>query len=349
MSTSHLEYVTNTITIYVGIFLLITGTIGNSLNLIVFLSLKTFRENPCAFYLTVMSAMNIGQLLTGLLSRILIVGFRIDWTQTSLFFCKFRLFSFPTTSLISFSCICLATIDQFLATCTRPRWQQWSNIKLAHRITGFFTLFWLCHGIFYWIEINQISTPNQKSIVCAAISPAFIHYHLYFVSLLLNGFLPVLMTFIFGLLAYNNVRTMSYRTVPLVRRELEKQLTIMVLVQVVLNILTVLPFSVINAIALNPFINNNSNTRFIFRVVTSYSVLLNYSYFAVSLLFMRSSTPITFMFIYFQSPFFIYIAASERFRRQLIYVLTEILWNRRQRNRVAPAQIALDEINSTER
>jgi hypothetical protein len=34
---------------------------------------------------------------------------------------------------------------------------------------------------------------------------------------------------------------MAYRTVPLVRRELDKQLTIMVLVQIVYNFLTLLP------------------------------------------------------------------------------------------------------------
>jgi len=75
--------------IYSGISVLIVGLIGNCLNLIVFLSLKTFRQNSCVFYLTMMSIANIGQLITGLLTRIMISGVDIDWTQFVLFYCKF--------------------------------------------------------------------------------------------------------------------------------------------------------------------------------------------------------------------------------------------------------------------
>jgi len=61
--------------------------------MIIFLSLRIFRENSCAFYLTVMSLLNIGELITGYLPRINASGFDIDWTQISLFYCKFRWFS----------------------------------------------------------------------------------------------------------------------------------------------------------------------------------------------------------------------------------------------------------------
>jgi hypothetical protein len=75
--------------IYSGISVLIVGLIGNCLNLIAFLSLTTFRQNSCVFYLTMMSIVNIGQLITGLLTRIMISGVDIDWTQFVLFYCKF--------------------------------------------------------------------------------------------------------------------------------------------------------------------------------------------------------------------------------------------------------------------
>ena len=68
--------------IYFGSFLFFTGVAGGVLNIVVFLSLQTFRENSCAFYLTIMSFVNLGQLLTGLLTRIVISGFDIDWTLT---------------------------------------------------------------------------------------------------------------------------------------------------------------------------------------------------------------------------------------------------------------------------
>ena len=54
--------------------------------------------------------------------------------------------------------------------------------------------------------------------------------------------LPVLITALFGLLAYHNVTQLAYRAVPLVRRELDKQLTVMVLVQVVFNFCVLVPY-----------------------------------------------------------------------------------------------------------
>jgi hypothetical protein len=36
----------------------------------------------------------IGQLITGLLTRIMISGFGINWTQFLLFYCKFRTYIF---------------------------------------------------------------------------------------------------------------------------------------------------------------------------------------------------------------------------------------------------------------
>ncbi|CAF3967085.1 unnamed protein product, partial [Adineta steineri] len=97
MSSSYISSLNDAskqITIYVGIPTLIAGVLGGLLNTIVFLSLRTFRESPCAFYLTIMSIVNVGQMITGLLARILTSGFNIDWSLTSLFYCKFRLYCF---------------------------------------------------------------------------------------------------------------------------------------------------------------------------------------------------------------------------------------------------------------
>ena len=129
-----LNLISQQINIVIGFTILATGTLGGILNIIVFLSLRTFRQRSCAFYLTIMSIVNIGQLYTGMFSRIMINGFNIDWTEKSLFYCKFRILFFQLCSLISFTCLCLATIDQYFATCSRPHWQQWCNLKVAKRL-----------------------------------------------------------------------------------------------------------------------------------------------------------------------------------------------------------------------
>ncbi|UJR16710.1 hypothetical protein I4U23_003610 [Adineta vaga] len=136
-------FVSKLLTQYLFIPILICGIFGGCFNLLVFLSLRTFRENSCAFYLIVMSLANIGSLLTGLFWRIMNYGFEIDWTSSSIFYCKFRIFCIQQCTLLSFTCVCLAIIDQFLATSGNLRWRQWSCSKMAHRLVFIFNCLWL--------------------------------------------------------------------------------------------------------------------------------------------------------------------------------------------------------------
>jgi len=177
VNTSSLIFAAQQVTIYMGIPTLIAGLIGEILNCIVFLSLKTFRENSCAFYLTIMSFVNIGQLLTSLLPRIMINGFDIDWTHTSSFYCKFRIYILQLSTLMSATCMCLATIDQFFATCFNPRWQRWSNIKVAHRMTIICAIICLLHGILYWIFYDHIDSPITGRHTCMSTNEIFQQYH----------------------------------------------------------------------------------------------------------------------------------------------------------------------------
>jgi hypothetical protein len=279
--TAYQTIASQNVILYGGITILITGLIGGFLNIIVFLSLKTFRQNSCAFYLTIMSIVNIGQLLTGLLSRITISGCGIDWTEMSLFYCKFRYFVFQTCTLLSFTCICLATIDQYFATCFRLRWQKWCNIKLSHRLILLSILFWIIHGIPYLIFYNHVKLPNSEMLFCTSTNNIFLHYHTYVFLLILTGFLPLFITVLFGFLAYYNVRHIAYRTVPLVRHELDKQLTVMVLVHVVINIFTIVPFIIVNTLAFNTSVTRNPIIVARVQLAGSIVVCLYYVFFAV--------------------------------------------------------------------
>ncbi|CAF1167196.1 unnamed protein product [Rotaria sordida] len=322
MSTSlaeSLAFIAQEICIYFGIPLLIVGILGGVLNIIVFLSLRTFRQSSCAFYLTIMSIVNIVQLITGLLARIMITGFGIDWTQTSLIFCKLRYFLFPIAALISFTCITLATIDQYFATCFRPHWQQWSNIQVAYRLTTIFSIIWILHGIPYLIFFNQNISPTTGKIICTSTNNIFIQYRSYFVTLVLTGVLPIVITILFGSLAYYNVRRLAYRTLPLVRRELDKQLTVMVLAQVIVNAFTILPYAILVALTLNTNLMNDPVIAIRIQFTATITTLLYYTNFG--------------------SPFFIYVCASERFRRQLIHVLFTIYFEKWQQPRMIVNQV----------
>ena len=269
--------------IYYGIPVLAGGMFGGIVNTIVFLSLKTFRQNSCAFYLTIMSIVNVGQLFTGLLSRILISGFGIDWPTSSPFYCKFRYFLLQTCSMISLSCTCFATIDQYFATSANPRWRRWSSLKVAHRLTISMSILWSLHGISYLVFFARFYSPTTGKIVCGITNEIFERYHAYGYFLILIGFLPISVNTIFASLAFRNIGRAAHHTIPLVRRELEKQLTMMVLVQVVLNACTLLPSSLVSTLQKSADLASNpkiaANLQFAYMV----STLIYYLNFAVSI------------------------------------------------------------------
>jgi hypothetical protein len=83
-------------------------------------------------------------------------------------------------------------------------------------------------------------------------------------------------------MAYRNIQQLAYRTVPFVRRELDKQLTIMVLVQLICNFLTLVPNLLVYIISLygniqDPVIKAQVN------LIAAVTICLYYSYFAVSI------------------------------------------------------------------
>ncbi|CAF1023593.1 unnamed protein product [Adineta steineri] len=272
------------VTIYLGMPVFISGIVGGILNLIVFLSLHTFRQSSCAFYLIIMSILNIGQLFCGYFSlRIINALIGVDLTAISLFFCKFRIYISQLCSGLSLTCLCLATIDQYLATCSRVHWQQLCKIKLAYRLVLISTLIWILHGIPYLIYFNDVLSSSTNQTSCVSVNSIFNNYRNNFFIVVLIGYLPMIIASLFGLLAYHNLQQMSHRTIPLIRRELDKQLTTMVLVQVIVNIFTLLPYTTINAITTNPNLANDSNIQEKLQFALTIINPFYYAYFSVSI------------------------------------------------------------------
>lgn len=263
----------------------IAGVLGELLTIVVFISLHTFRQSSCAFYLLIMSMSNIVNLVGGLLSRILISGFGIDWTLSSPFYCAFRWYYIYIGVLVSFTMICLATIDQYLATCSRPRWQQWSNIKLARRISGGVILAWVLFGVPYLLYFDLVVQPTTGRKTCSSTNTPFFYYHIYVYIISLAGALPVVITVIFGSLAYRNVQQLAHRTLPLVRRELDKQLTTMVLVQVVHNFFVTIPYTIIIALVNSPLLPTDPVILAQVQFANILSIYLYYLNYAVSIEF----------------------------------------------------------------
>jgi hypothetical protein len=280
---STLNFLTQQITIYLGTTILITGVLGGCLNVLVFLSLRTFRESSCAFHLIIVSIFSVGQLLTGLFAQIMTTGFNTDWAQSSLFYCKWRLSSIQVFIMIPLTSICFAIIDQYWATSSHQRWQQWCNIRLARCLSAICVVVWFLHGIPYFIYFDHIVVLTTNTTICGTTSDIFRKYVNYVWSPILVRVIPLTITIVFGLLAYRNVQQLTYRTVPLVRRQLDKQLTTMVLLQVAFTCFATLPYFIVNMIISNTSLTNDPATAAQLQLASILTVCLYYMYFAVSL------------------------------------------------------------------
>jgi len=133
--------------IYYGLPVIILGVIGGILNIIIFTTLKTFRETTCAFYLTAVSLFDIGQLLTSLLVRILSEGFQTDIRNIS-WVCKVQGYLANWFALVSQTGMCLATIDQVLLL---SKYRHLSNLRFAQRCILVTCFFWSVYAIFILI------------------------------------------------------------------------------------------------------------------------------------------------------------------------------------------------------
>jgi hypothetical protein len=216
-----LQYATQQAYRYGGFFILITGVISEVSNVLIFTTLKTFRKTSCGFYLTTVSIANFGQMIVAVLIRTLNYGLNIDLLQSS-WMCKIREYLVHFFALMTFTSICLATIDQFLSF-IQP---QWNNLPLAHRHIGLVCLIWLGHNVPFLIYYDITSWG------CTNLNETFADYVNYFIWPVFLGCLPIIIMIIFSILAFYYVRTLNTNQRNTTRLSHDRQLTAMTLVYV---------------------------------------------------------------------------------------------------------------------
>ena len=273
MSTTvaYYNFIVQQMNIFVGLSIYSTGIIGSILNIIIFTSLKTFRQTSCGFYLTLTSVFNLGQTIFALTTRILDSGFSINLTNLS-WSCKCRTYLAQSCVLLSLTTMSLAMIDQFISM--GPR-RQWSSRQLARRHLCIACVIWFAHGvsaILFW------DTPTGT---CVATGTGYRRYLSQFYLPILLGCLPIAVMTLFGLLSFCRIRTSLRREMNMVRLSHERQLSAMALSQVFVIIGVSIPYTIFNIYDLNVIFNNPVDAAR-HRLVSNVVVLLYYEHFAVS-------------------------------------------------------------------
>ncbi|CAF3749538.1 unnamed protein product [Rotaria magnacalcarata] len=289
--------------LYTISILTVIGIIGNLINILVFMTLKLFRSSQSAFYLTAESFINIGQLIIIFLGRYLITFYGRDPAKTSIFWCKMRNILGQIFRLLSTSFVCFAAFDQFLSTNPRLNLRQLSTLTLARRLTIVSTCFWIFHSIPLAIYVNI-----DSSATCGITNDGLKNYYSIFYFPFVQGFLPIIFSSLFSILAYRNVRHLIRRQIPIIRRRLDRQLTAMVFVRVIFFTILSLPYSIYCIYILNA--SNDPEVNFCLYAVNK---LLEVIF--VSLLNIN-----------YASSFFIFIKSSARYSRQVKSFFARKCW-----------------------
>lgn len=270
-SINILRFAAQQVNIYLGLFICITGIFGGLLNIIVFTTLRTFRETTCGTYLTAASIYNLGQSLS-VVFRVFNTGFGYGPLSSSIF-CKFRFFAAQYFGLVSLTSMCMATIDQFLSM---TKYRHLNSIPLARRHIAFACIFWFIHGIFTFIYYGS------NGNACILINGIFAKYYTYFYLPILVGFLPITITSIFSLLAYYQTFTVIGQQIDIIHFSRNRQLTAMTLVHALFLVITTIPFVVCFIYTLSTVPNNAEEAARIQLIYTITSILA-FECYAVSI------------------------------------------------------------------
>jgi hypothetical protein len=238
---------------------------------LIFSTIHTYRRTPCSFYFLVGSIINIIYILINLITRIVTAANGFDLTQTSLIWCKARAFFAGSLAGISLTCSCLATIDQFLVTSTSVHVRRYSNIRWTHRILIIVFIVWCIHGMFAPFFYNI------TSIRCASTNTVYADYATIYVVVILSV-IPISIMIVFGCLTYRNLR----QRIVLAEQHADRQLTQMILIQVVLIIVSLTPYGTNSTYRLiTNNINKNVDRQVTENLITTIVTMISYLYYIV--------------------------------------------------------------------
>jgi hypothetical protein len=261
-------------TLYNSYILFALGITGNAIIILVFTQLNLFRDNRCAFYLTVECIASSLYQLVNFTSTLFTSIYGDDGTRRFLVWCKLRYTLGPIATLITFTMICCAAVDQFFSTNYRYNLRQVCTLKMARCFTFMLICIWIVHSIIFGSFFDI-----QPSVGCVIWNQTFLQYATFFVYPVLVGLLPIAIASFFSLLAFQNVRRIVRRQLPIVRRRLDRQMTAMVLIRVVFFVCLAFPFSAYRIYAVNVPVSQSQSMEFATRqliqaIFVSFSTLI---------------------------------------------------------------------------
>ncbi|CAF1115212.1 unnamed protein product [Adineta ricciae] len=274
------------ITLYVGLPVFSIGTVGNLLNI---RYLWRTRNNPCAFLFLVGSIVNCIVLFYGLLTRILSVGFNLDWSTTNVGWCKTRIAFTQASFLISLTCVCLASFDRLFSSCRQEKYRRLSRLSLARISVLLTTVLWLGHSVPYLVYAELISNSNTDSVSCSLLpNKSYATYRTYVALPLYLGVFPAMILIVTGILTYRNTNHLRQGQQ---RQLIQKQLTTVMLLQTPCILLSTSPYVVFTVyLTLTTAVVKSADVKSMENILSSVFTLIFYFAFSCQFFIFYIST-----------------------------------------------------------
>ena len=295
-TVSYLSFITRELNLYIPIPILILGTIGNILNIMVF-SRPLLRTNPCSLYFISGGIANFLSLYIGLITPFLGL-YNLDPTQKSNILCKIRFYLRFTTITLSTWFVLFACIDRFLTSSTNATYRSWSSFRLAKRVILLATItcfiFPYTQG-FYCFSINQRNICTYSNNICKLSIDSIL--------LVCNSGIPPILMVLISILTIYNVRYMNQINV---RHRRNVQLIRILLVQVIVLVLFAIPITAQKIY--------NCTTMFTTKSELAIAIDGLINQIATEISYINNSTT-----------FYIYSFTSKKFRREVSHILSALL------------------------
>jgi hypothetical protein len=289
---------------------IVLGTFGNIINILIF-TRRSLRTNPCSIYFLASSINNIFAIYVVTLTRLLSSGWNIDPSNTNPILCKLRIFFvYISLTLIQWYVV-LASIDRYLSSCQSAHRRQMSSVSTARKAIALITLVIVLahfHTLVWWTA-DYIGSETYCNIFTLAYEIAF---QVFF--LVITCIVPPMIMAVFGALTVFNVKKLGRQVAPQNNdarndrlRSKDRQLIVMLIIQVFVTIFCTLPFSVANIVS----------------VVTEYAVPLSDYDSAIFTFFVAIAR----ILLYFNpvAGFYIYTLAGRTFRNEMKAMFIEAM------------------------
>ncbi|CAF1056010.1 unnamed protein product [Rotaria sordida] len=309
----YLNFIRYQLNRYIPITLLILGSIGNILNILVF-TRPLIRTNPCSIYFVNGSIVNFISLYIGLITPFL-GTYNLDPTQIFKNLCKIRYYLRFSTITLSTWFILLACIDRLFSTSNNVNIRSWSSVRLAKRIV--ITAIIICFicpytQVFYCYTISQGTLCTWENQTCKLLNDIIL--------LICNsGFPPILMILI-SILTIRNVKYLNHTVDGSHRRRRRRdvQLIRLLLIQVFSFILYGIPITAQKIYSCST----------IFMIKSPLTI-------AIDNLINQVSTEIS--YINNSTIFYTYSLTSKKYRKEVFRILSS-LFTRCQNIKIHPIQ-----------